>query len=231
MDISRFRMTAGEAARRKTLEAQAHLAVGSTAEQQAKWILGLAERDLTKARESERAAFEIRVFDSYGLATHAGPPLMPARLEPKTQEVLELQERLQGFLAELGERGHARPPITLALEFWWEEQNGALKASTWDVSGGGIGPLTLFFANATRVLGEVRLHRCRREKCQKFFVPGRSDQRYCTKGCKDAVGQEAFRQRQAPTEARERRHQKYERAIRRKHPKAKIGRRSKRPNG
>jgi hypothetical protein len=227
MDIRDFRSSKAERARLEAQRAEAYGAVGSTPDQQAKWILELAERDLASAAEVERSAVQIRAFTSYGLASQSGPMLVPVTTEPKPAEVSALRDQLRTFLAEVGEHGYAKSPVAVDPEFWWNEDTGALRAFLF--GGSAIRRPQLFFASAMHVLGQVRLYRCKREKCRKFFVPGRRDQRYCTKNCKDAVGQEAMRKREPQSEARERRHKKYEQEVRRKYPKAKIGRRPRTP--
>jgi hypothetical protein len=223
MDIRDFRASKAERARLETQRAEAYRAVGSTPDQQAKWILDLAERDLASRAEVERSAAQIRAFTSYGLASQSGPTLVPVTIEPKPAEVSALRDQLRTFLDEIGDHGCAKSPVTLDPEFWWNEATGVLRAFLF--GGSAVTRPQLFFALATHVLGQVRLFRCKREKCRKFFVPRRRDQRYCEKKCKDAVGQETLRNRQSEEDARERRHRKYERKVRRLHPKARVGRR------
>jgi hypothetical protein len=219
-DLRNTRLSYIEAVAEEAQRAEAYRSEGGSPELQAAWAFRFCGRDVSTSNVLARAVAEVRAFLTYATSHAKADSVYAFTVRPS--DIARLQSDLRGILSSL--RGSYAPVPSLSQRAYWDEESGEV----WLVADGQL--REVFVASVLGVLSRLkkRIHSCRRGQCRRFFVPGRSDRRYCSDACKDAAGQQAMRERHSVDQRRVQRREKYERKVRRQHPKAKIVRRGNR---
>lgn len=218
----------------------AYHAIGFSLEDHLDWLMRFAERRFDKADEYD--AWEVQRFMS--CAARAGEPaedrgellMNTSQAVPRnalvldgkyyrlgdacgTKDVSKIQRLVRQALKNLRDTGRCGFAGPIAQVFVWRSGTPGV-APYMQRSGSAKAQFASAMLDLFSALGE-RLRLCEGDGCERFFAAKRPHQRFCSTACGNRVHVKKWRREHAK-DAYEQRQKRYQRAVSRKTPGAKV---------
>jgi hypothetical protein len=209
--------------------------VGKNPDELFSWLQDIAVRKIVTDSDLSAACFQMNAFHLVHAAERAKSgldqperPIQPGErfelLPIRRTDVLDVQRYVRECFASLRTRAHWDLPMPVHLGVHWNKPakggNGMVLST---VLGDGK---AAFLVELRALLTDVRhqLRQCSAPGCDRLFLARRGTMNYCGRTCQNRAAQIRFRKGRQK-ELSERRHKRYERRVRERHPRAKVARR------
>lgn len=191
------------------------------------WLLLFQDMDMESLSLKEWKDFQKNAewfIDSINKWLRLGTPYTP--MQQLTQDDLKsIQKLIKGVLNSLFKAGSIvmlRMPIqTNSVHFVGAYNKGGLYFHMWPII---ADPISTFYFGVGYLLETCGLSLRRCKECSKIFLKSRR-QEYCSKQCSQRIRTKRWYEAHKE-DAKEKRRQVYEKEVKKKHPRAKVQRRS-----